>query len=107
MVIKPSLAVEASFGVSKEPTDIILNPRITEKATDKQQDNVYVFEINSDSNKRMIIRAFYQIYKVRPLKVNIAKNPSKNVSARGKKGVKSGVKKAYIYLKEGDKIDIV
>ena len=48
------------------------------------------------------IKAFY---KVTPEKINIVRNPSKTVFVRGKKGVKSGVKKAYVYLKEGDKIE--
>jgi len=93
--------------IAKEPSDIILRPRITEKATDIQGNNVYVFEINSKANKNEVRLAFAQIYKILPLKVNIVKNPAKNVVIRGKKGIKKGVKKAYIYLKEGDKIETV
>lgn len=95
----------ATLKISKEPTDIILRPRITEKATDKQQDNVYIFEINTRANKNEVKVAFSKIYKIMPVKVNIVKSPAKNVIVRGKRGVKNGVKKAYVYLKEGDKIE--
>ncbi|MEK7552361.1 MAG: 50S ribosomal protein L23 [Patescibacteria group bacterium] len=96
-----------STRISKEPSDIILKPRVTEKATDLQGNNVYVFEINSKANKNEVRLAFAKIYKIIPIKVNIVKNPAKNVVIRGKRGVKKGVKKAYIYLKEGDKIETV
>lgn len=96
-----------SIFLDKEPADIIIKPRITEKATDSQQNNVYVFEVTPNANKRLIEGAFQKIYKVKPKKINITKNPSKSVFVRGKKGFKNGVKKAYVYLNEGDKIEIV
>jgi len=86
---------------------VILGPRITEKASDKAEENVYVFEVSSRANKIQIKEAIKNIYKVNAVKVNIAKTPSKTVFSRGKKGVKSGGKKAYVYLKEGDKIEII
>ena len=93
--------------IAKEASDIILKPRVTEKSTDLSQNNVHVFEISSKANKNEVRLAFSQIYKIVPLKVNIVKNPAKNVIVRGKRGLKKGVKKAYVYLKEGDKIEIV
>lgn len=88
-------------------SEVILRPRITEKATDSQEKNSYVFEVFDKANKKSIAKTIERIYKVRPIKINIAKNPSKNVFIRGKKGVKRGVKKAYVYLKAGDRIEIV
>ncbi len=60
-----------------------------------------------DAGKAQVSKAVSEIYKVEPVKVNIVKNPSKRVFVRGKKGVKSGVKKAYVYLKKGDKIEVI
>ena len=97
----------ASLTIFKEPSDIILRPRITEKATDLSQNNVHVFEISSTANKNAVKLAFAKIYKIVPVKVSIVKNPAKNVVVRGKRGVKQGVKKAYVYLKEGDKIETI
>lgn len=87
---------------------VIIRPRITEKATLKaESENVYVFEIAQDANKANVKKAVKALYKVNPRKVSITRNPSKKVFVRGKRGVVSGVKKAYVYLKSGDKIEIV
>jgi len=88
-------------------SDVILRPRITEKATDKQQENVYVFEIYPNATKRTVSEVIHNIYKVTPRKVNIVKTPAKRVSVRGKRGMKKSVKKAYVYLKEGDRIEVI
>jgi large subunit ribosomal protein L23 len=86
-------------------SDIILRPRITEKASFIAESNVYAFEVAPKATKKEITEAVKVFYKVSPIKVNIVKNPAKEVFLRGKKGIKSGVKKAYVYLKEGDKIE--
>lgn len=87
---------------------VLKNARITEKATDLSQNhNVYVFEVDKNTNKREISKAIKSIYKVTPEKIRTIKIPLKNVISRGKKGVKSGGKKAYIYLKKGDKLEII
>ena len=44
-------------------------------------------------------------YKVTPVRINTVTIPAKNVIVRGKRGKKSGYKKAYIYLKKGEKIE--
>jgi large subunit ribosomal protein L23 len=84
---------------------IILRPRITEKASFVAGSNVYAFEIAIEANKKQVAEAVKAFYNVAPIKVNIVKNPAKKVFIRGKKGVKNGIKKAYVYLKEGDKIE--
>jgi large subunit ribosomal protein L23 len=83
----------------------LLRPRITEKASFLAGSNVYAFEISKDATKNQVSEAVKVFYNVTPIKVNIVKNPAKKVFLRGKKGVKSGVKKAYVYLKAGDKIE--
>lgn len=85
--------------------DIILRPRITEKANFASEANVHAFEVAPSATKTQVASAIKAFYKVTPVKVNMVKNPSKTVFIRGKKGVKSGVKKAYVYLKKGDKIE--
>jgi large subunit ribosomal protein L23 len=84
---------------------VILKPRITEKAAiGADKSNVYVFNVAKDSTKKSISSSIVETYKVTPTKVRVASVPSKNVFVRGKWGVKSGGKKAYVYLKKGDKI---
>ncbi len=90
----------------QEVKNLIIKPRLTEKAAILSDKNVYVFQIHKDANKSEIKKEVEKTHKVKVLKVNIAKNPKKNIISRGKPGIKPGVKKAYVYLKEGDKIEI-
>ncbi|MEK7200777.1 MAG: 50S ribosomal protein L23 [Patescibacteria group bacterium] len=84
---------------------ILLRPRITEKATFLAEANVHAFEIASDATKKEVTEAIKAFYKINPIKVRIVKNPAKEVFIKGKKGIKSGVKKAYVYLKKEDKFE--
>ncbi len=86
---------------------IIKRPRITEKATDARARGVYVFEIEDTAGKHSIATAIRELYKVSPAKVRIVRTPRKKIVVRGKRGTKPGVKKAYVYLAPGDKIEIV
>lgn len=91
-----------------KPNNVLLRPRITEKAAlaaDKSR--VYVFEVTKDATKKSISASVRDIYKVNPVKVRVAAIPSKQVFVRGKKGIKSGGKKAYVSLKAGDKIELM
>ncbi|MFA6050876.1 MAG: 50S ribosomal protein L23 [Candidatus Paceibacterota bacterium] len=90
-----------------EPGNIIIRPRITEKAAALGEiANVYTFEVSKFGTKATVARAIKEVYKVTPTKVNIVKLPSKTVVSKGKKGSTKSVVKAYVYLKKGDKIDI-
>jgi large subunit ribosomal protein L23 len=87
---------------------IIKKPRITEKSgIQAETAGVYTFEVTAEANKKNITKAIKEIYKVTPVKVNITKLPAKKVMSRGKAGMKSGVKKAIVFLKKGDKIEFV
>jgi len=91
-----------------KPNNVLLRPRITEKAAlgaDKL--NVYVFEVTQSATKKSISDSVHEVYGVVPEKVRVTAIPSKRVFVRGKKGVKKGGKKAYVYLKKGDKIELM
>ncbi|MFZ2523027.1 MAG: 50S ribosomal protein L23 [Minisyncoccia bacterium] len=85
--------------------NILKSPRITEKATFQSEKSVYTFEVASNATKGDVTKAFVEKYKVNPVKVSTVTIHAKNVFVRGKRGKKSGHKKAYIYLKKGDKIE--
>lgn len=85
--------------------DVLVRPRITEKASFLLETNVHAFEIGPEATKKEVSEAVKIFYKVNPVKVRIVKNPAKQVFVRGKKGVSAGVKKAYVYLKKGDKLE--
>ena len=84
----------------------IKNPKITEKASQAAERNVYTFDIAVGANKMEIKKAIFALYKVKPVKVNVLTVTKKTVMSKGKAGVKGGGRKALVYLKAGDKIEI-
>lgn len=87
---------------------MIIRPRITEKSgIMSETNNVYTFEIEKNATKHDVTHAVKSLYKVTPKTVRIVNLPAKKVFVRGKRGVKSAVKKAMVYLKKGDKIEFV
>ncbi len=87
---------------------IVLRPRITEKGTDlSHTSNAYAFDVARTATKASVRKAIKEIYKVDAVKVAIVPVRAKAVFVRGKKGSTSSGKKAYVYLKEGDKIEFV
>jgi large subunit ribosomal protein L23 len=97
-------SLPASFDINQ----VIIAPRITEKSTMQiEVNNAYVFEITDKANKVSVSQAIQSLYKVTPVRVSIARTPGKIVNYRGRKGESAGVKKAYVYLKKGDKIELV
>ena len=91
--------------MKKDFTLSLIKPHITEKATISAESSVYVFKIDPKATKTEVSRAFKEKYKESPLKVSTVTIPAKNVFVRGKRGKKSGYKKAYVYLKKGTKIE--
>lgn len=88
--------------------NVVIAPRITEKASGKSMnENVYVFNVDPKASKKEISKAVLKIYKVSPVKISVVRIPRKKIFVRGKKGLRPGGKKAYVYLKEGEKIEFV
>lgn len=102
-VAAPAVAVPNMSGSAST----IIRPRVTEKSGLLSQSGVYTFEVTTRANKDTIAAAVKELYKVTPIKVAIINNPSKNVFVRGRRGVVSGIRKALVTLKKGDKIDFV
>jgi large subunit ribosomal protein L23 len=96
--------------IKKDLSSVLKKPRITEKgAVISGTNNVYPFNVRIDATKKDIKEAVKLIYKVNPVKIAVVTIPAKSVRSRrtGKIGTKSGGKKAYVYLKKGDKIEFV
>lgn len=85
----------------------IKKPRSTEKAIIATDKNKYVFEVDKRANKDNLRQEITKAYKVTPLKINIINTPDKVVMRKGRPGTKSGIKKAIVTLKKGDKIDVI
>jgi large subunit ribosomal protein L23 len=89
-------------------TNIIKNPRVTEKASFAAEgQNAYTFDISASANKTEIKKAVFALYKVHPIKVNVLSVPKKQTMSKGVKGVRGGGRKAFVYLKKGDKIEFI
>lgn len=101
-------ASKAGQGIKRDFSAVLVSPRITEKASLMiEKDTAYVFNVHQDATKHTVAKAVFDIYNVTPVKVRMAKVPSKNVFSRGRAGVKKGGKKAIVYLKKGEKISIM
>ena len=88
---------------------VIKKPRITEKAALLGDKNVYVFEVARDASKTDVKNAVVALFKVSPVKVNIVNRvprTTKSVS-RNRTVTVRGQKKAYVYLKKGDTINLI
>lgn len=104
--VKKSVAVIKES--KKDLSAVILRPRITEKAAVKaDESNCYAFDVAAGATKTDIKSAIAQIYKVVPTKVNIINIPKKPVRTRARMSVKGGGRKAYVFLRKGDKIEFV
>ena len=88
-------------------SNIIKNPRITEKASFGMENNIYTFDVAEKANKTEVKKAIFALYKVKPTRVNILPVPRKKTFSKGIAGTKNGGRKAIVYLKEGDKIEFV
>ena len=87
----------------------LLSPRITEKGTLLMEQGAYVFNVAKDANKRDIARAIEASFKVMPRQIRVARVPGKKVISRttNRSGRTASGKKAYVFLKKGDKIEII
>jgi large subunit ribosomal protein L23 len=80
---------------------------ISEKGTFLgERHNQYIFRVSSRTNKPEVKKAVERLYKVKVKQVNIINQSATPKSWRGKKGYRSGYKKAIVSLKAGDKIEI-
>jgi large subunit ribosomal protein L23 len=88
---------------------VIEKPHLTEKAMTQSEGNVYTFMVARTATKYTVAKAVKEVYGVTPVKVNIVnKLPRKSLSgSRGRVVSLSGYKKAYVYLKKGDTINLV
>ena len=89
-----------------EHYDVIVKPIITEKATMTSENNGVVFQVAKDSNKPQIKQAIEALFGVKVKAVNTTITKGKTKRFKGRPGVRSDVKKAYITLEAGNSIDV-
>jgi len=91
--------------VMKDPYQIIIRPVITEKSTWlKEKNREICFEVDPRANKIEIKRAVEQLFKVKVERVRVMNKKGKERRVGRNIGRKRNWKKAYIKLKEGEKM---
>jgi large subunit ribosomal protein L23 len=92
----------------KHSGHILLSPRITEKGALMAEKGAYVFNVAKNASKKEVAVAIKEVYNVSPVKVNLSSIKGKAVMTRGtnKMGKTASGKKAYVFLKSGDKIEL-
>lgn len=90
--------------------NILVRPLVTEKITREEAENKYGFVVSTRANKISIAKAVEDKFNVKVMHVNTVLNKGKVKSQATKKGRFEGrtstVKKAFVTLKSGDKIDV-
>jgi len=93
--------------MSKEAMyEVIRSPIITEKATAASERNQVVFRVAIDANKAEIKASVEGLFGVKVLGVNTLIQKGKTKRFKGRPGVRSDIKKAYVQLAEGQSIDM-
>lgn len=101
--VKPDSKIAATAGMF----DVLRRPIISEKSAKLAEANGLAFEIDPRATKKEVAKAIKAIYNVSPAKVNIVVLKGKVKNFRGRSGgAQKSVKKAYITLKAGEKIEI-
>lgn len=86
---------------------IIKRPLITEKADRLKAMNCYQFEVMKKANKYQIKKAVEKMFGVRVTSVKTANHRGKLRRLGRSSGYKSDYKKASVFIKEGQKIEIM
>jgi large subunit ribosomal protein L23 len=85
---------------------LLRSPVITEKATMLAERSQVVFRVAIDATKPEIKAAVEGLFGVKVLAVNTLVTKGKTKRFKGRPGVRSDVKKAYVRLAEGQTIDL-
>ncbi|MEK7068978.1 MAG: 50S ribosomal protein L23 [Patescibacteria group bacterium] len=87
---------------------VLVNPRITEKASSNIGVGVYTFDVSDSATKCSIKGAIFALYGVHPRMVRVVtiQRKMRRNARTGQSGLSRGGKKAYVYLKKGEIITI-
>lgn len=86
---------------------VILSPHISEKASiGAEKRNEYAFEVAQNATKPEIKDAIELLFNTKVRSVRVVSVKSKLKMFRGKEGKRSGWKKAYVMLHEGQKLEL-
>jgi large subunit ribosomal protein L23 len=87
---------------------VLRAPRVSEKTARLQEvSNQYVFDVDREATKADIKSAVEQMFSVQVEKVTVVNVKGKNKAFRFRSGTRSGWRKAYVRLRDGQTIDVM
>ena len=109
---KPAVAKKSSAKVRKSHARAgiayrtLVHPLVTEKATMLAEKNQYVFQVQTQATKAEIKQAIFEVYGIKPIKINTCNFSGKSVRYGRVQGTTKSWKKAVITVPEGEKIQV-
>ncbi len=108
--VKKATASKKEAPISTEHSNIafkvLVEPWITEKTHAAIADNKYTFRITRLATKKQVKLAIEGTYGVKVEKITVVNLKPKKKAYGRHMGTKSGIKKATVTLKKGDKIEL-
>ena len=105
MSVRARNRIDANVSINKA-YQVILNPLVTEKATQLSEFNKIVFSVPLSANKIDIKSSIEKIYSVKVLSVNTILLKGKTKRFKGVLGRRNSSKKAIVTLAPGNTIDL-
>ena len=87
--------------------EVLLAPRITEKASMLEEIGQYTFLVSLHATKSQIQKAVSDMYGVSVKRVRVIRIPARKVRVGRIEGMKGAFKKAMVKLQEGQKIELL
>jgi len=85
---------------------VLIQPHVSEKAaTVAEKANQYVFRVRDDASKAEVKGAVELMFEVKVEGVNLLNRPGKTRRFKNMPGKRTGFKKAYVRLQDGQSID--
>lgn len=104
-----SVNVDPNAVQNRDLPSVLVAPRITEKSTSQNDAGVYTFVVRKGATKYDVRDAVRLLFKVTPRKITIVNRPARTTHSRARSRMVTvpGLRKANIFLKKGDRIDLV
>jgi len=105
-VIKKAVVTSGGQSLAKH-AGVLLRPHVSERASDTAAHGIYVFRVALRATKPQIKAAVVAMYKVTVDQVRTVTIHPKKITVKGKPGVRKSGRKAYVYDKKGDTIEVI
>lgn len=97
-----------SASASRDLSSVLLRPRVTEKSSRQNDQGIYTFVVRRTATKYDVRDAIKLLFTVTPRKVTMVNRAPRTSHSRSRSRnvVVPGMKKANVFLRKGDRIDV-